>query len=149
MQQEFTPEVEEVKVDPTKIKGQYSQMNAAAEQAQPMSEEDMKAKVTAEEERLDVMLPYYRKQKEALELEIAITSLEVQMGKLPVKNVPGTIGKNLEIQELEAKLQWAHLMLQQNQTLEGLNKRKEEIKKQEDEIATANQQTAQQTGSPE
>lgn len=145
MQQEFTPQVEEVKVDPSKIKGQYSQMNANAEQAmnnQPLTEDEMKAKVAAEEERLDIMLPYYRKQKEALELEIAITSLEVQMGKVPAKSVPGTIGKQLEVQELETKLQWAQLMLQQNQTLEGLNKRKEEIKKQEEEIAAANQTPA-------
>lgn len=134
--QEFTPQAQEVKIDPSQIKQQYSQMNQQAEQAmsqQPVSEADMKAKLVEEENRLDLMLPYYRKQKEALELEIAITSLECQMGKVAPKNVPGVIGRNLEIQEMESKLQWAHLMMQQQQTLNDLHKKKDELKKEEED----------------
>jgi hypothetical protein len=131
--QEFTPQVEKVEIDPSQVKQQYSQMNQQAEQAmsqQPVSEEDMKAKIAEEEKRLDLMLPYYRKQKEALELEIAITSLETQMGKVAPINVPGIIGRNLEIQEMESKLQWAHLKMQQQGMLNDLTKKKEELNKE-------------------
>lgn len=132
--QEFTPKVEEVKIDPSQIKQQYAQMNQQAEQVmsqQPVSEADMKAKIALEEDRLDTMLPYYRKQKEALELEIAITSLECQMGKVDPRNIPGTVGRDLQIREMESKLQWAHLMMQQQQTLDGLQKKKEDLEKEE------------------
>ncbi len=134
MQQEFTPKVEEVKIDPTKIKSQYSQMNQAAEQQmqQPqISKEEMQSKIREEEERLDLMLPYYRKQKEALELEIAITTLEVQMGKVAPSTIPGMIGKSLEIQDMESKMQWAHLKLQQQGMLNDLQNKKEELGKEE------------------
>ncbi len=143
---EFTPQVEKVQVDPSQIKQQYAQMNAQAEQAmgqQPMSEEDIKGQIAKEQERLDLMLPYYRKQKEALELEIAITSLECQMGKVDPRNVPGTIGRNLQIQELESKLQWAHLTMQQQSMLTDLNKKKEEIQKEEATQSTPNTEPAQ------
>lgn len=128
--QEFTPKVEEVKIDPSQIKQQYSQMNQQAEQAmsqQPLTEEEIRKQVAAEEQRLDLMLPYYRKQAESLELEIAITTAEVRMGKIPAKSVPGIIGKQLEIEEMRTKLEWASIMMQQQQTLESLNKKKEEL----------------------
>lgn len=134
MEKEFKPQVEPVKVDPAKIKAQYSQMNQLAEQQmqQPqISKEEMERKVKEEEERLDLMLPYYRKQKEALELEIAITTLEVQMGKIAPHTIPGIIGKNLEIQDMEAKQQWAYLKMQQQNMLNDLNKKKEELGKEE------------------
>lgn len=135
MQKDFTPQVDEVKVDPTKIKSQYSQMNQVAEQQmqQPpkQTKEDLQKQIKEEEERLDMMLPYYRKQKEALELEIAITTLEVQMGKIAPNTIPGMIGKSLEIQDMESKMQWAQLKMQQQGMLNDLNKRKEEISKEE------------------
>lgn len=141
MQQEFTPKVEEVKIDPTKIKSQYSQMNQAAEKQMQLppqiSKEEMEARIKEENERLDIMLPYYRKQKEALELEIAITTLEVQMGKVPPNTILGIIGKNLEIQEMESKLQWAHLKMQQQGMLNDLQGKKEELSKQPTDTATA------------
>lgn len=134
MEKKFEPQVEGVKVDPTKIKSQYSQMNQAAEQQMqqpPKSKEELERQVKEEEERLDMMLPYYRKQKEALELEIAITTLEVQMGKLPATSVPGIIGKNLEIQDMESKMTWAQMKLQQQGMLDKLNEQKEELNKKE------------------
>jgi len=141
--QEFTPKVEDVKIDPTKIKSQYSQMNKEAEQQmqQPsVSPEEIKRKIEEEENRLDLMLPYYRKQKEALELEIAITTLEVQMGKIAPNTIPGIIGKNLEIQDMESKLQWAHLKMQQQGMLTDLQGKKEELAK-EDSAPKANTPT--------
>lgn len=134
MQQEFTPQVEEVKIDPTKIKSQYTQMNQAAEQQmqQPqVSPEQIKESIRLEEERLDLMLPYYRKQKEALELEIAITTLEVQMGKVSPDTIPGIIGKNLQMQDMESKMQWAQMKLQQQGMLNDLKGKKEELSKEE------------------
>ncbi len=142
MNKEFTPKVEEIKIDPTKIKGQYSQMNQAAEQQMqqqpPVSKEEMERKVKEEEERLDLMLPYYRKQKEALELEIAITTLEVQMGKIAPNTIPGIIGKNLEIQDMESKLQWAHLKMQQQGMLDNLQGKKEELSSKAPALDTEN-----------
>ena len=134
MEKEFKPKVEEVKVDPSKIKSQYSQMNQAAEQqmqSPQKSKEELQRQIKEEEERLDLMLPYYRKQKEALELEISITTLEVQMGKIAPNTIPGIIGKNLEIQDMEAKMAWAQLKLQQQGMLDGLNKKKEELTKED------------------
>lgn len=148
--QEFTPQVEEVKIDPSQIKQQYAQMNQAAEQQmgqQPQTEEQMKASIAKEEERLDLMLPYYRKQKEALELEIEITSLEARMGKVDPRNIPGTIGRDLQSEEMQSKLQWAHLMMQQQQTLDGLNKKKEELKNEENNPTQSEKVAPTSTGS--
>lgn len=142
---DFTPQTEEVKIDPSKIKAQYSQMNKEAEQQMqqpPVTKEEMQEKIKQEEDRLDLMLPYYRKQKEALELEIAITTLEVQMGKIAPNTIPGIIGKNLEIQDLESKLQWAHLKMQQQGMLTDLQGKKEELAKEEDTLTPAAEESA-------
>lgn len=139
MNKEFTPKVEQVNIDPTKIKSQYSQMNQAAEQQMQqasISPEEMKNKIQEEENRLDLMLPYYRKQKEALELEISITTLEVQMGKIAPNTIPGIIGKNLEIQDMESKMQWAQMKLQQQGMLNDLQGKKEELAKNDAPVTT-------------
>lgn len=133
MEKEFIPQPE-LKVTNMDIKQQYAGMNSG--QQQSPSQEDIDKQRLDMEVQLDKVLPYLRKQKEATELEMALTKMDCQLGRVHPTQVPGQFGKILEIEAMETQLSWGRLKLEQQEMAlrAGEEKKKiEELQKQEEE----------------
>ena len=141
MEMELNPEVgpntqgpAQPQIDPSKIKQQFAEMNAqaAANQPQPqMTEAEMLARQKEEEDRLDKVLPYLRKQAEATKLEMDLTRMDVLIGRVNPASIPGAFGKQLEVEAMTAQLQWSQLKLDQQEMIRRAMAEKDELFKQQ------------------
>jgi len=135
MNKEFKPTAKEPVIDPTNIKQQFNQINKQAEeaqQAQPqqMTPEEMDKQRKLQEKMLDETLPYLRKQEEATRLEMQLVRYDVLMGRTPATQIPGTFGKQLEVECMEAQLQWSGMKLDQQAMMKRAMEEKAELEEQ-------------------
>lgn len=118
-------------IDPSNIKQQFAEMNQAAAQAQQpqMTEEQVLARQKEEEDRLDKVLPYLRKQEEATRLEMELTRMDVLIGRVNPASIPGAFGKQLEVEAMKAQLEWSQLKLDQQEMMRRAMAEKDELLK--------------------
>lgn len=89
------------------IKEQFNQ--GPQGQRAPSAEEIAKYKEDREK-FMDEQLPYMRKEEEFAKLQLSILELDVMMGRVPIKQVPGLMGEELMVRHLQAEgylQQWA------------------------------------------
>jgi len=121
-------------IDPSKIKQKYAEMNKQANQAPQLSEAEINERRKLEEEKLDAVLPYLRKQAEATRLEMDLTEMDCKMGRVNPQQIPGMLGKRLQIEAMNDQQTWARLMMAQNEMIQKATEEKaklEELQKSE------------------
>lgn len=126
---ETAPKQPEIKIDPGAIKQQYAQMEQQAGQLQMLSEEEMLNKQKEEEQKLDAILPYLRKQAEATRLEMELTRMDVLLGRMAPNQIPGAFGKQLEVECMEAQQKWAVSKMEQQEMMKRAMEEKEKLEK--------------------
>jgi hypothetical protein len=76
----------------------------------PLTENELQKERAAQEQKLDDILPFMRKQAEYDRLQMELTELDVIMGRLPIAQVGGLLGLELKVREIQAQgflAQWA------------------------------------------
>ena len=117
-------------IDPTDMLKEFEQ------KVQQLTPQEQLAKQKEEENMLDRILPYLRKQAEATELEMKLTRMDMQLGRVDPKNIPGSFGKLLEIEELETLLQWGAMRGRQIEQQDMFRKKQAELEKERAEQGT-------------
>lgn len=140
MEKELKPKVstkasvEEVKVDPSKIKQEYAKMQEAAAAQQPLTEEQITAHMLLQEKVLDERLPYMRKQAEFSELEVKCAEFDLKMqefrwrtGQVNPQNIPGPLGLDFQMKQINLQNNWAKMRLDSGELLEATKQAKTEL----------------------
>lgn len=139
------------------IKEQFSQ--GPQGQAMPTAEE-LEAQKIEQVKYLENTLPYMRLQAEYNRLQMELTELDVLMGRISVKQVPGLLGLELMVREVNTNgflSQWANgqkdavdRQKKENELLEAEKKAKEEFgklpKEEQDRILTQAKETMKDKG---
>lgn len=133
MEQEFkpvqepvaAPKQQEIKIDPSAIKQEYAQMSEQQPQQAGPTDEQLQANRKAREEFLASELQFLRDNAEYTRLQVELIRNEFLLNQVQPNQVPGTLGRQLEIEQLESQLHWAELKMQQNEMM----KRAQEEKK--------------------
>ncbi len=141
MEKEFkpkTPKQQEVTIDPSVIKQEYAQMHQEAGNQQP-SEEEIKENKKRQEAFLDEELPFLRKSVEYTRLKQELFTLECRMPDptnphpLMPSQIPGTLGRQLEIEQLESQLHWANLKMEQNEMMKKAQQEKADLERKQEQ----------------
>lgn len=75
-----------------------------------MTEDQLQKERAAQEQKLDDILPFMRKQAEYDRLQMELTEMDVLMGRLNVNYVQGLLGLELKVREIQSQsflAQWA------------------------------------------
>lgn len=77
---------------------------------EPMTEDQLQKERALQEQKLDDILPFMRKQAEYDRLQMELTEMDVLMGRLPINQVGGLLGLELKVREIQSQgflAQWA------------------------------------------
>ncbi len=119
-----TPVQQEMKIDPSSIKQEYAQMHEQQPQPQEPDDAQLAANRKAREEFLAQELPFLRDNAEYTRLQIELMRSECLLGQINPSQIPGTIGRQMEIEQLESQLHWADLKMQQNEMMKRAQEEK-------------------------
>ena len=137
---------EDIQIDPSKIKQQVVELKQEQAQGQ-MTEEQMKENRIKEMQSIEdnMIIPYLLKIKETKELEITvkradidIIKLDVEMGIRPANTVPGLLGKELQMKELQMQYEWAGFQLE-------VTNRQMQLKEAQDKLEAMRNKPAEDT----
>jgi len=77
---------------------------------EPMTDDQLQKERALQEQKLDDILPFMRKQAEYDRLQMELTETDVLMGRLPINQVGGLLGLELKVREIQSQgflAQWA------------------------------------------
>lgn len=141
MEQEFKPTPEpveaprqqEVKIDPSNIKNQYSQMHQEQQERTGPTDEEIEQNRKREQERLDQDLPFLRDSAEFSRLQVELITNDFRMGKVPANRIPGPLGKALEVEQLDLQMRWAELKMDQNNMMKRAQEEKLQLERKQEQ----------------
>jgi len=77
---------------------------------EPMTDDQLQKERALQEQKLDDILPFMRKQAEYDRLQMELTEMDILMGRLPINQVGGLLGLELKVREIQSQgflAQWA------------------------------------------
>ncbi len=125
--------VREIKIDQEAIKKQYQEMGQQSQQQGP-TDEQLAANRLQMETQIDSELPFMRKIKEHTELKICLARMDVELGNVNPNQVPGPLGKTLEIELMGQRIQWAQMKMEENRIMNEARLQQEELMRKQEQL---------------
>lgn len=125
--------VQKIKIDQDAIKKQYQEMGQQSQQQQP-TDEQIAANRMQMEKQIDDELPFMKKIAEHTRLKIELARMDVELGNVAPNQVPGPLGKTLEIEQMGQRIQWAQMKMEENNIMNQARLQQEELMRKQEQL---------------